>query len=93
MNDVAAFDIPAQQLFRERIFQVTLHRPAHRARPVLRIVTFLDQELLGRLIELDVHLSPRPGDDELAALFARAERDCFVGASLTVRPSYRWTVR
>jgi hypothetical protein len=25
-------------------------------------------------------------------LLARAERDCFVGASLTVKPRYSWTV-
>ena len=27
-----------------------------------------------------------------ALVTAKAERDCFVGASLTVKPSYRWTV-
>ena len=25
-------------------------------------------------------------------LLAKAERDCFVGASLTAKPRYRWTV-
>ena len=30
--------------------------------------------------------------DALAELLAKAERDCFVGASLTAKPSYRWTV-
>jgi len=25
-------------------------------------------------------------------LVAKAERDCFVGASLTVKPEYRWLV-
>jgi uncharacterized OsmC-like protein len=43
-------------------------------------------------VELDVTLSPRPGDEEVAALLAKAERDCFVGASLTEKPAYRWTV-
>ncbi len=37
---------------------------------------------------LDVELTPAP--DDLPALLARAERDCFVGASLTVQPTYRW---
>ena len=44
-------------------------------------------------VELEVRLTPTPGDEELAALLEKAERDCFVGASLTVKPSYRWTVR
>lgn len=30
--------------------------------------------------------------DELWALLAKAERDCFVGASLEVSPNYSWTV-
>jgi hypothetical protein len=25
-------------------------------------------------------------------LIAKGERDCFVGASLTAKPTYRWTV-
>ena len=40
--------------------------------------------------ELDVEIEPEPGD--LAELLAQAERDCFVGASLTTRPRYRWRV-
>jgi len=44
-------------------------------------------------VELDVRLSPQPGEDELAELLAKAERDCFIGASLTVKPSNRWTTR
>ena len=42
--------------------------------------------------ELDVALTPQPSGDELDELLAKAERDCFVGASLTVTPRYRWTV-
>jgi uncharacterized OsmC-like protein len=42
-------------------------------------------------VALDVRLRPSPGEDELAELLAKAERDCFVGASLTVKPTYRWT--
>jgi uncharacterized OsmC-like protein len=41
-------------------------------------------------VELDVRLSPPPGEAELAALLEKAERDCFIGASLTVTPTYRW---
>jgi organic hydroperoxide reductase OsmC/OhrA len=43
-------------------------------------------------LELAVRLREQPGDDELAALLAKAERDCFIGASLTVKPAYRWSV-
>jgi organic hydroperoxide reductase OsmC/OhrA len=42
--------------------------------------------------ELDVALTPGPSGDGLGELLAKAERDCFVGASLTVTPRYRWTV-
>ncbi len=38
----------------------------------------------------DVTLTPPPAD--LDALLRRAERDCFVGASLTAKPRYAWTV-
>ncbi len=44
-------------------------------------------------VELAVRLVPKPGDDELAELLAKAERDCFISASLTVTPTYTWTVR
>jgi hypothetical protein len=42
-------------------------------------------------VNLDVRLSPQPGETELAELLAKAERDCFIGASLTAKPTYRWT--
>jgi|GEM_PF-764976 len=43
-------------------------------------------------VELSVELDPEPDPDRLAELLALAERDCFVGASLTAEPRYRWTV-
>ncbi|HLX32844.1 MAG TPA: OsmC family protein [Gaiellaceae bacterium] len=43
-------------------------------------------------VELALEIEPEPGTDELAELLAKAERDCFVGASLTAKPRYRWTV-
>jgi organic hydroperoxide reductase OsmC/OhrA len=43
-------------------------------------------------LDLEVRLREQPGDDELTALLAKAERDCFIGASLTVAPTYRWSV-
>jgi organic hydroperoxide reductase OsmC/OhrA len=42
-------------------------------------------------VDLDVRLAPQPGERELSELLAKAERDCFIGASLTVHPTYRWT--
>ena len=41
-------------------------------------------------VRLDVQLMPRASDS--APLFMKAERDCFVGASLTVKPEYEWHV-
>ena len=43
-------------------------------------------------VELAVELDPEPEPDALAELLALAERDCFVGSSLTAKPSYRWIV-
>jgi uncharacterized OsmC-like protein len=42
--------------------------------------------------ELEVEFEPAPPDADLRELLAKAERDCFVGASLTAPPSYRWRV-
>jgi len=41
-------------------------------------------------VELDVTLEPAP--QNVPELVAKAERDCFVGASLAAKPRYRWTV-
>ena len=41
-------------------------------------------------VELDVTLQPTPAN--VRELLSKAERDCFVGASLTAKPRYRWTV-
>jgi len=42
-------------------------------------------------VELELELEPTPGEG-LAALIAKAERDCFVGASLNPSPRYTWRV-
>ncbi|OLE01886.1 MAG: hypothetical protein AUG91_00020 [Actinobacteria bacterium 13_1_20CM_4_69_9] len=39
-------------------------------------------------VEIDLEIEPRPAD--LDDLLAKAERDCFVGASLTPKPRYVW---
>ena len=41
-------------------------------------------------VRLNVTLTPPPADQ--AALLAKAERDCFIGASLTAKPLYVWNV-
>jgi organic hydroperoxide reductase OsmC/OhrA len=41
-------------------------------------------------VRVDAELEPRAR--ETAELVARAERDCFVGASLTVAPAYEWNL-
>ena len=41
-------------------------------------------------VDLDVTLEPAPPN--IRELLSKAERDCFVGASLTAKPRYRWTV-
>jgi organic hydroperoxide reductase OsmC/OhrA len=41
---------------------------------------------------LDVDLEPAPPAEELSELLGLAERDCFIGASLTAPPRYEWRV-
>jgi len=41
---------------------------------------------------LDVQLDPLPRGEALTELLDLAERDCFVGASLTTPPRYTWRV-
>jgi len=48
--------------------------------------------LVDTEVELAVELAPEPEPDTLSELLALAERDCFVGSSLTAKPSYRWVV-
>src|SRR5262245_2804453 len=48
--------------------------------------------LVDARLDLDVTLDPPPGAEEIRALVEKGERDCFVGASLTVKPEYHWTV-
>jgi organic hydroperoxide reductase OsmC/OhrA len=43
-------------------------------------------------VDFVVGLDPEPEGDALGQLLARAERDCFVGNSLTVKPRYSWRV-
>jgi organic hydroperoxide reductase OsmC/OhrA len=41
-------------------------------------------------VRIDAQLTPRT--NEVDDLIAKAERDCFVSASLTVKPEYTWHV-
>jgi uncharacterized OsmC-like protein len=42
--------------------------------------------------ELEVELDPARPQEEIQELVSKAERDCFVGASLTAKPRYSWRV-
>lgn len=41
---------------------------------------------------LEVEIEPAPDPDALRELLGKAERDCFISASLRVAPHYRWRV-
>jgi organic hydroperoxide reductase OsmC/OhrA len=41
---------------------------------------------------LEVALEPDPGEERTRELLVKAERDCFVGASLSAQPRYAWRV-
>jgi uncharacterized OsmC-like protein len=59
-------------------------------------VTRREQDERYAFVEIDcsfeVELEPTLVPDDIAELVESAERDCFVGASLTPSPEYRWTV-
>ena len=48
--------------------------------------------LVEALCGLDVELDPLPDEQALRELPAKAQRDCFVGASLRVSTQYEWRV-
>jgi uncharacterized OsmC-like protein len=48
--------------------------------------------LVEARVDLDVVFDAPPSPDDVRALIEKGERDCFVGASLTVKPEYHWTV-
>jgi organic hydroperoxide reductase OsmC/OhrA len=43
-------------------------------------------------VDAEAWIEPALPDDALRELLVKGEHDCFVGASLTVKPAYRWTV-
>ena len=43
-------------------------------------------------VELAVEIDPSPSRPRSPSSSTLAERDCFVGSSLTAKPSYRWIV-
>jgi len=43
-------------------------------------------------LSLEAELAPEPDEAETKALLAKAERDCFISASLRIEPRYRWRV-
>ena len=42
--------------------------------------------------DLEAALDPTPDEATRAELVERAERGCFVGASLTAKPVYSWSL-
>ena len=60
------------------------------------LVTRRESDGRYAMVETDVgvvvELEPEPDSAALEELLALAQRDCFVGASLTAEPGYRWTV-
>ena len=60
------------------------------------VVTKRDEDGRYAFVEvdcrLDVELDPLPDEDGVAELLDLAERDCFIGASLTAPPRYEWRV-
>ena len=57
-------------------------------------VTKRDSDGRYAFVEIDCRLdvSFDPPTNEVDDLLAKAERDCFVGASLTVEPRYDWRI-
>jgi organic hydroperoxide reductase OsmC/OhrA len=43
-------------------------------------------------VDLSVTLPEAPSTNDVRELIMKGERDCFVGASLNVKPDYHWTV-
>ena len=80
----------------------SLHYHAKRMGIAVRAATGSSRTLVTKreaderyaLVETEVELSVElePESEALAELLALAERDCFIGSSLTAKPSYRWIV-
>lgn len=43
-------------------------------------------------VALDVRFATMPSREDVRELITKGERDCFIGASLTAKPDYHWTV-
>jgi uncharacterized OsmC-like protein len=57
-------------------------------------VTRRDEDGRFAFVEVEARFEVRfdPSPEDQAALLEKAERDCFVGASLTAKPRYVWNV-
>jgi organic hydroperoxide reductase OsmC/OhrA len=57
-------------------------------------ITKSEEDGRYRFVEIDVRISAQltPRMSVVDDLVAKAERDCFVGASLTLKPEYVWHV-
>jgi organic hydroperoxide reductase OsmC/OhrA len=43
-------------------------------------------------VDLELEVDPLPAREQLRELIDKAERDCFIGASVSPAPHYRWRV-
>src|SRR2546430_10255492 len=57
-------------------------------------ITKSDHDGRYRFVEISVRIDAQltPRTNEVDDLIAKAERDCFIGASLTLKPEYEWHV-
>ena len=60
------------------------------------VVTRRDEDgrwaIVETRLDLAVTIEPAPAADDVRALITKGERDCFIAASLTVKPDYHWNV-
>ena len=54
LDVVARLDVAAEQFLRQRVFEITLHGTTHRPCSILRIVSFLDEEFLRALLQVNM---------------------------------------
>ena len=78
--------------FHARRAEIALTPRAHAAGTVTRRESDGRFAFVEIVVDADVELEPAPTGAALDDLLAKAQRDCFVGASLAVTPTYRWTV-
>src|SRR5208282_2542375 len=60
-DGLAFVQVALENFLRQRVFEETLNRPAHRTRAVLRVVAFLDEKILRLPVQFEPEvLVPQP---------------------------------